>query len=125
MPNRFQLFFGNASSLLCQAAFHAARRPSVSASAPRPPFDGARWSANKATPSLSRWAEIGTRTGSRLTPSSFSRRWTTGLTSLWKNLRAVLADQGFDASISAIWRFFARRDVTWKKGCACERTGAP
>jgi transposase len=32
-----------------------------------------------------------------------------------EELRALLADHGFEASISAIWRFFARRGVTWKK----------
>jgi transposase len=32
-----------------------------------------------------------------------------------EELRALLSDHGFEASISAIWRFFARRGVTWKK----------
>ncbi len=32
-----------------------------------------------------------------------------------EELRAILAGHGFEASISAIWRFFARRDITWKK----------
>ncbi len=32
-----------------------------------------------------------------------------------EELRALLANHGFEASISAIWRFFARRGVTWKK----------
>ncbi len=40
-----------------------------------------------------------------------------------KELQARLAERSHCFSIGALWRFFGRHNITWKKDRPCERAG--
>lgn len=42
-----------------------------------------------------------------------------------KELQAQVAEREYRFSIGALWRFFDRHGITWKKDRPCKRTGPP